>query len=545
MRRWAPPLLILLLGILAAAFALRAPSPQPIDAPPGVFSAARAMADVRAIAQKPHPMGSPQQGRVQDYLLGRMAALGLQPQARPFASDKGPGRNLLGVLPGRDRAAPAVLLMAHADSVPAGPGAADDGAGVAAVLETVRVLEGAPRDRDVMVLFTDGEELGMLGATAFFSGDPARAHVGLVINLEARGNRGRALMFETHRKAAPLIGFLVANRSLAAASSLMPDLYRRLPNDTDLTEALQRGYQGLNFAFVSGLDDYHRPTDTPDRLDPGTLQHIGEQVLRAASALTADDPKAKGPAPPLPGRGTDQAYADILGGPVVQYPAMVGWALLLLSAGGMTAYALRLAAVGRLSLPGVTGGALAFIALVLVIGAALYALGAVRIALAGRHLVPLLRHVIGARGGTGLVAIGVTLVWAAVCGRWLRAESLAFGALEILAIGAVFLQALAPLDAFVITWPFILVGLALVVSGPDGRWAGWVILLAAVAQIFYWARLYFDLVGQVTPAAVTPFAALAAAALLPACPRAGKRAAWAGLAIALIGVGLSLASLRP
>src|SRR3569833_3228549 len=96
MRRWAAPLLILLLGMIAAALALRPPPPQPANAPPGVFSAVRAMADVRALTQKPHPKNSPKDARVQAYLMARMTALGLSPQARPFASGKGPGRNLLG-----------------------------------------------------------------------------------------------------------------------------------------------------------------------------------------------------------------------------------------------------------------------------------------------------------------------------------------------------------------------------------------------------------------------------------------------------------------
>ncbi|MEI9889381.1 MAG: M20/M25/M40 family metallo-hydrolase [Caulobacteraceae bacterium] len=174
MRRWTVPFLLLTLAAVAAALALRTPPPKPAGAPPRAFSAVRAMADVRAIAQKPHPMGSAEQARVQAYLLSRMTALGLQPQVRPFASAKGPGRNLLGVLHGRDRSAPALLLMAHTDSVPEGPGAADNGAGVAAVLETVRALAAAARQRDVMVLLTDGEELGMQGAAAFFSADPAR-----------------------------------------------------------------------------------------------------------------------------------------------------------------------------------------------------------------------------------------------------------------------------------------------------------------------------------------------------------------------------------
>jgi hypothetical protein len=544
--RWTTPLVLLLLGFTAAVLATREPGPAPANAAPGVFSAGRALADVRAIAQRPHPIGSADSLRVQTYLLQRMADLGLSPEARPFASPRGAGRNLLGVLPGADRRAPALLLMAHFDSVPTGPGAADDAAGVAAVLETVRALETAPRQRDVMVLLTDGEEAGLLGSRAFFAADPARAHVGLVINLEARGNRGRAVMFETHQNAAPLIHALIDTDSLAAASSLMPDFYRRLPNDTDLTEALRRGYAGMNFAFFAGLDAYHRPSDTPQALDPGSLQHIGEQVLRAARALTTTPGVAihpGAPAPPLPGRAPDQAYADILGGPVLQYPAVVGWALVILAGGGLTAYALRVAARGRLSLAGVAAGAFAFLGLIMVLGLGLEALGLARDALAGRRLAPLLRHAAGVRAGVTLVATGLALVWAAVAGRRLRAESLAFGALAVLAAGAVALQAIDRLNAFIVTWPFIGVGLALTLGGPDRPWVRGVILAAVLSEILFWALRVFVLVGPTTPAALAPFAALAVAALLPAAPRADARAATAGAALTAAGAGIALLAL--
>src|SRR6185437_11409954 len=109
------------------------------------------------------------------------------------------------------------------------------------------------------------------------------------------------------------------------------------------------GYAGLNFAFFAGLDAYHRPSDTPQALDPGSLQNIGEQVLRATQALAI--------APSLPGRAPDQTYADVLGGPVLQYPGVVGWALLVLAGGGLAAQALRLAGRGRLSLGGVAAEA--------------------------------------------------------------------------------------------------------------------------------------------------------------------------------------------
>src|ERR1700761_2078192 len=97
--RWATPLVPLVLALTAAPLATREPAPAPANAAPGVFSATRALVDVRAIAQRPHPIGSPESQRVQAYLLQRMNLLGLAPQPRPFQSPRGDGRNLLGVLP--------------------------------------------------------------------------------------------------------------------------------------------------------------------------------------------------------------------------------------------------------------------------------------------------------------------------------------------------------------------------------------------------------------------------------------------------------------
>ncbi|WP_414632948.1 M20/M25/M40 family metallo-hydrolase, partial [Brevundimonas sp. UBA7534] len=99
--------------------------------------------------------------------------------------------NIVGVLPGRDPALPAVALMAHYDSVPGSPGAADDASGVAAVLEAVRAIKArGPAERTLIVLLTDAEELNLDGARAFFSEHPLRDRIGAVVNLEARGGGG-------------------------------------------------------------------------------------------------------------------------------------------------------------------------------------------------------------------------------------------------------------------------------------------------------------------------------------------------------------------
>ncbi len=156
--RWALFLGSLLLALLLGVQALQVPSPRGADAASTQFSAARAMQDVRVIGARPHPVGSADHARVRAALLQRMSALGLEPVQQSGAlspeavarlsgwsgEPTAPGTqavNLVGVLPGRDPASDAVLIMAHYDSAWDSPGAADDGAGVAAVLEAVRAIQ--------------------------------------------------------------------------------------------------------------------------------------------------------------------------------------------------------------------------------------------------------------------------------------------------------------------------------------------------------------------------------------------------------------------
>jgi hypothetical protein len=535
---WALFIAVIALALAIAAVALRPPSPLPSDAPAQRFSAARALSDVAAIAQRPHPIRSPEQARVRDALFVRMADLGLAPRLRPVDSDRGNLFNLLGVLPGADRAQPAVLLMAHFDSVPAGPGAADDSAGVAAILETVRALKAAgPLKRDVMVLLTDGEEPGLYGARAFFSADPLRTHVGVVINLEARGDRGRAVMFETHRRSGPLIAFLADRGALSGASSLMPDLYRRLPNNTDLTEALKRGDAGLNFAFFGGLDAYHRPTDTPARLDLGSLQSIGDQALAAAKALAM--------APALPGRAPDQVYADILGGPILRYPVAAGWALLAVAVSGLAIAATHALVEKQTSAWGLAAGALTALGLMVGLCVILWAGGLLRASLAHGRLDPLLRHAGYVLAGSVGLACGGGLIWYWLARRGMMAASLRLGTLIALALLTIALQALAPLDAFIVAWPLALAALAVVLQArfADKPLAAAPVVLFAVAQLSYWLGLIFILQGQIAPVVLAPFFVLIAITLLPLAPPSARGAGWTGAACLAAGLAASVLAL--
>lgn len=333
-----------LIGALALAWwANTPPRPLPASAPSSAFSAERAMVDDRVIARVPHPIGTPANAAVRDYLIQRMSVLGLQPQVqKTFAFERskrspdpfvlgGEVENIVGVLPGVDRATPAVALMAHYDSVPGSPGAADDAAGVSAVLETVRALkaQGTPA-RDVVVVLTDGEEAGLLGAQAFFREHPLARHVGFLINLETRGGGGRALMFQTGDQNGQVIDLFRRSATNPTSSSLIVYIYQHMPNDTDFTVAKNAGLTGLNFAFIGKQFDYHSPTSTADNLDQGALQHMGDQALAAT--------KAAATAKALPAKAPDATYSHLFGPWMLAYPTVMGWGVLVL--------ALALAAVG-------------------------------------------------------------------------------------------------------------------------------------------------------------------------------------------------------
>lgn len=327
-------LALALIGAFAFAWwNAQTPAPLPANAPTSVFSAGRAMVDNRVIARTPHPIGSPANAVVRDYLVQRMSALGLNPQVQAVDSLRRVGRakspfvtgghveNVIGVLPGKNRDAPAIALMAHYDSVPGSPGAADDAAGVSAALEVIRLIkaQGTP-ERDVILLITDGEEAGLLGAAAFFPNHPLAKHVGFIINMETRGGGGAAQMFQTGPQNGEVIKLFAKGAVRPSSSSLAVFLYENMPNDTDFTVSKAAGVTGLNFAFIGRQFDYHSPTSTSDNLDQGSLQHMGDQAYSAAKAVAFSKT--------LPGKSPNVVYSATFGSHILSYSQAAGWALL-------------------------------------------------------------------------------------------------------------------------------------------------------------------------------------------------------------------------
>jgi hypothetical protein len=457
--RWLPLLGLALLAGLAV-WLIRPPQPVPATAPATEFSAYRAQRDVALIASQAHPLGSAANAQVRDYLLTRCRELGLAPSVQDLSvvlTDPGQlsaarVQNVLARLPGTQAGGPAVLVLAHYDSQPHTPGAGDDGAGVAAMLETIRALRaGPPLQHDVIWLFTDGEEAGLLGARAY-AADTARLRreVGVALNFEGRGNAGPSLTFEVSTQN----GWVMREYARAApypiASSLFYEAYRHLPNNTDFTPLRQAGITGLNFAFVEGYPYYHSPADTPGHLDLGSLQHHGSYMLSLVRHF--------GNIPLTHTKAPDETFFNPLGTWLVHYPA--AWNLPLTQ---FTISLLLLTLVlasqrGRLRWAGLLGGVLAWIgglALLLLAGWGLLTLVAAAYPQYSAFYDRASYNALAYQGA--LLALGLAL-FAAYYGAlsgFMRPGSLVGGALVMVAVLLGLLQWRAPSSAFLLAWPLL------------------------------------------------------------------------------------------
>lgn len=459
--------IIALMLVVAAAWLAIAwqepPRPQAGEVSPKDFSAARALHDVEAIAERPHPIGSADHARVRDYIVERLRSLGIKAELQEttgvFAKDRAAGRvaNILGRIKGTANTR-AVMLCAHYDSVAAGPGAGDDAAAVASLLETLRALQARPALRnDVIVLITDGEEAGLLGAAAFTAEHPWAKEVGVVLNFDARGNRGPVMMFETTPGNAGWIDVMQDRVRDPRSSSLTQAVYQLLPNDTDLTVFKAAGLEGLNFAFIGNLEAYHTRLDTAQNLSRATLEHQGNYALALA--------RAAGHARlPLPAR-SDASYFNTLGSGFIVYP--MAWVMTLTIGGAVFALIVVLLAFRRgqvtfgslalaLLVPPVTMGAATGLAFVMVWVARW----------AHSHLVApgpiLLSNWYAATVVAIGLAVAVTLI--AILRRRVTGTGFAVGALVWWIALAVITALWLPGGNFLFLWPAVLLSLGIVTS---------------------------------------------------------------------------------
>ncbi|MFI2741888.1 M20/M25/M40 family metallo-hydrolase [Zhouia sp. PK063] len=282
---------LLLIGIVYWSFyALMPQNYSKINAPETSFSTERALQHVRAISVAPHYVGTKAHEEVKSYIIDELNKLGIDTEVQEgyTAGDwanLSKASNILGRIKGSSNNGKALLLLAHYDSSPhSSYGASDDGSGVATILESLRAFLATKKQpkNDIIILISDGEELGLNGAKLFVQQHQWAQDVGLVLNFEARGSGGPSYMLiETNQGNANLIkAFEKANPQYPVASSLMYSIYKKLPNDTDLTVFREDGdIQGFNFAFIDDHFDYHTALDTAPRLDKNTLEHQGSYLM--------------------------------------------------------------------------------------------------------------------------------------------------------------------------------------------------------------------------------------------------------------------------
>ena len=349
-----------LLGLVAGLSVLILPSPVPTTADPTTFSAERAMASINRLADEPHSvLRREAHDRARNDVIGMFTDLGYTPTVhsdpmfdlsdpadketfdmlsteQQAAVKDAPAETIVVDVPGKSERT--MALMAHYDSATVEAdenghqhitdgtslGAADDGYGVAAIVETLRALkaEGRQPENSLKIVITDAEEIGLVGARNEMQHHRADyENVDLVLNLEARGTSGPAFMFETSPNNSAVAGYFLSHVKQPVAGSLLPSLYARMPNTTDMAAFIPEGFTVLNIAAIGDAEHYHHATDAPRYVDHSTLQHYGDQVLGLTRAWAVE-----GQAPTLTADG-DLHFFQLWRGLTVRYPAAVGTGL--------------------------------------------------------------------------------------------------------------------------------------------------------------------------------------------------------------------------
>ncbi|MGH9442652.1 MAG: M28 family peptidase [Thermoanaerobaculia bacterium] len=514
----------------------RASRPVPANAPAQTFSAERARGVLREVLEpeSPHPQGSAASARVEGRILSVLSAAGYSPVVREAFACGGYGtcgtvRNILARLPGRDERG-AVVLSAHSDSVEAGPGASDDGLGVACVLEIARILRSRPAARrPVLFLIDDGEEQGLLGAEAFAA--TARADdVSAVVNLEARGTSGASLLFETSPGNRWLIDAAKAIPH-PVSSSVFPAIYRMLPNDTDLTVFERRGMAGVNFACVGGVAHYHTPLDDLAHLNLSTLQHEGENALAMVESLASRDAAAAKP------RG-DAVFFDLLGAVILSWPdswtmPIAAVSILLLAAG--------LIAMGRRSAFRFSEGLLALASFWGMVAAAALASSAARGVLKAGGIVPSAwtAHPVAPLVGLWLVSLAALGGIAVFASRRAGPAALSAGIWSGWAILAMAAAFALPGVSFLFLLPLLAATWSPAALDPESLAGVMAPPLAALLWLPMAWRLW-DAIGFDGIAVIGAAVAIPATALVPAAARLGARAQKSLLAAIASGAALFL-----
>lgn len=458
-QRWGR-ISILFIAQAAILCACARPSPR--------FSTENARAHLSMLAGTigSRAVGTPENARAREYIVDQLKLYGYDVRVqetdarRPEFGLTAHVSNIIATKTGTERAA--LGLVSHYDSVPDSPGGADDGIGVAVSLEAARVIAGRPQSRHtVIVLMTDGEEAGLMGAAGLTSDRDVMDRLQAYVNVEATGSRGTALLFQTGPENPWIVKAWAGSAPHPRGMSFAVEVYRRLPNDTDFSIFKRYGIPGLNFAVVDDSYAYHTARDTADRVSDETLRTTGENTVETMLALDARDLSARSPGEPT--------FFDAGGTIAMSWGSTAAWliAIVALACGALAwvkvlAGSVRLAGIGRW----------VFYVVWTIVGVAVVALAlvggtwALREARTVYH--PWYAH--PARFFLFLLALGTLAAWCVTrLGMWipLRAKGprhpmLAWSvALPVWIILAGVMATIAPAAGYLWTLPLLAVGLCL------------------------------------------------------------------------------------
>lgn len=252
------------------------------------------MNHIYEIAKEPHSIFDVEaKTKVREYLTSELEKLGISPKIYEYedvyvkrTDSYADLENIYAEVPGKSNSY--IMLVTHYDSSRAkryaekdgSLGAADAGYGLSTILETLRVIKESNTELEngIKILFTDGEEYGLLGARQAVNEEEIFNGVNYLINIEARGTSGPAVMFETSPNNSAVVD-LYSSTSKTFSYSITPEIYRLLPNGTDFTVFLENNIPGINISVLDGLENYHTPNDNPENLSYESMQHYGDQVL--------------------------------------------------------------------------------------------------------------------------------------------------------------------------------------------------------------------------------------------------------------------------
>jgi hypothetical protein len=328
---------LLVAGIIFGIFYVMMPQDVTmVKVPQTEFSTGRAINYVAEMTKEPHYVGSENHKSVASYLEKELQKMGLETSTQEGFSltewgNLSKSKNILARIKGSN-STKALMLLSHYDSAPhsSSLGASDDASGIATILESVRAFlaNKSANKNDIIILFSDGEELGLNGAALFVTQHPWAKDVGLVLNLEARGSAGPSYMLmETNKGNAKMVQeFSKANPGFPVSNSLMYSIYKMLPNDTDLTVFREEGkIPGFNFAFIDDHFNYHTQQDDLAHLSRKALKHQSTYVVPLLSYFANADLTSFD-------SGDDYVYFNIPFG-FISYP--FSWNLLLILVAGV------------------------------------------------------------------------------------------------------------------------------------------------------------------------------------------------------------------